>query len=94
MGNRSLAIADLSTEDVRKTLARTLKSNTSIGGIADYVTSIDWSNASGADPELRRLLGEIEELVHAVEEGELLVADAREQMLALTTTAGATRRTH
>lgn len=85
MGNRSLAIADLSTEDVRKTLARTLESNASIGGIADYVTSIDWSNASGTDPELRRLLGEIEELVHAVGEGELAAADARQRMLALST---------
>jgi hypothetical protein len=59
-----------------------LAASPNVEGLEDFVASIDWSDASRATPVVRGLLGELEALVHAVEEGELAAGEVAEHIRA------------
>jgi hypothetical protein len=65
------AIVDLSLDDVRRELTKCLATPLNSEAIEDYLASVDWSRAECADDGVRRLLGEIEALVHALGEKEI-----------------------
>ncbi|MYD66274.1 MAG: hypothetical protein F4X26_09915 [Chloroflexi bacterium] len=64
-------IQSLSERSVRATLRAALDGQAPVRAVCDFVAGVDWSGMDGADADVRRLLGELEQLTTEVTEGDL-----------------------
>ena len=70
-------IATLTPKDLRFAMEVALASSTPVDSIADYVASVDWSNAPAADAAVRDRLGRLEQLSTLYAEGDIQMPEFR-----------------
>ena len=65
------AIQSLSEQAIRDGLREALRGATPVAAVCDFVAEVDWSGMDATDGEVRRPLGELEQLTTEVVEGDL-----------------------
>ena len=67
----TIPIQSLSERTIRDALREALQRATPVPEVCDFVAGVDWSGMAAADSEVKRLLGELEQLTTEVTEGDL-----------------------
>lgn len=70
----TIPIQSLSEQAIRDALREALRAATPVAAVCDFVAEVDWSGMDAADGDVRRLLGELEQLTTEVAEGDLKAA--------------------
>lgn len=78
-----LSIASATIDDVRAMLREALRDGLDADRVADFVASVDWSDAAEADQQIRDLLGQLSEWSTEYDEGDLTRAQYVDRLVSL-----------
>ena len=87
----TIPIQSLSERAIRDALREALQSATPVTEVCDFVAWVDWSSMAAADAEVKRLLGELEQLTTEVTEGDLEAEAFLERVTQMESAAYASR---
>lgn len=76
-------IQSLALEDVRDRVRAALRSDVDPEDLADFVAEVDWSSHESATADVRAALGQLEEWLTRLAEGDMSVSAFRASLLQL-----------